>query len=333
MNTTRLRLSALLLSASLLSACGGDSDPGSEASTDAGSDASAVDASADASTPDASAADAGSDDSGTPAETCTGGTITSLSGKILDPAGDPITLDPASNPVTAKAQLCLENTAGNFSCLQPGAAGADGSYSVSVPASHHCSDRVALRALTTTDQPSTYYQLPIASLTGAVTLSAPQTLYTPEAATTSGADSSLQVTLADGSVFSPNTDVFFSLKTGAAFADLQAHKLSATDPLPLGVAAGDYDGMIVFAPEGNIQAAAGADSAEENRLRLNVGAAAAGTTVNVWGQGGLSCERAGDKIEEGVWQQLTATPLTVDASGFVELSLPCLNWVAWKAAE
>lgn len=326
MNTTRLCLSALLLSASILSACGGDSDPGSDqASTDAGSDASAVDASADASTPDASAADAGSDDSGTPAETCTGGTITSLSGKILDTAGAALS--------GAKAQLCLENTAGNFSCLQPGAAGADGSYSVSVPASHHCSDRVALRALTTTDQPSTYYQLPIASLTGAVTLSAPQTLYTPEAATTSGADSSLQLTLADGSIFSPNTDVFFSLKTGAAFADLQAHKLSATDPLPLGVTAGDYEGMIVFAPEGNIQAAASADSAEENRLRLNVGAAAAGTTVNVWGQGGLSCERAGEKIEEGVWQQLTAAPLTVDASGFVELSLPCLNWVAWKAAE
>ena len=90
-------------------------------------------------------------------------------------------------------------------------------------------------------------------------------------------------------------------------------------------------GLYTFSPEGNI-------SGDAFSMRFpNRTALAAGSSVELFAQGGLSCTLTGapDPIEEAEWEAFGTGTVSADGADIevdVANGLPCFNWFGYRAA-
>lgn len=238
---------------------------------------------------------------------CAARWVASISGRVIDQAGAPVG--------GATIQVCS-----GAGCRMPVKSCADGIFGVGMPENFTCTAFTALQ-VSHKGYASNHYRLKAAE-SGAVRLKAPVRLFALQPAT----EAAGVYSLAGGSQLTLGKD---RLVLPYGVDGIHSVSLSGADPRPLG-AADRFDGMLAFSPEVDV---VGEDEGPEaNRLRLKVGTAA-GAKVNVWIQAGDECRVQKTAISEGEWVPLNQAPLTVDAQGFIELTVPCLGWIGWTAIK
>ncbi|MEO1336401.1 MAG: hypothetical protein AAFV29_12195 [Myxococcota bacterium] len=266
---------------------------------------------------------------------CTDAFIASVGGSVQDQDGTVLEtmVDGAGAPISGPGnQLCIEQADGPPLCLRPVQTAA-GAFSIQIPSTDRCLTGAAMRVFPFDDQfTTTYCQIDFGSSPASdFAISMPLTMYEVEAPTTlppEGDGTTARTVVFNGGIEVDVTpDRFFPGVGG--YAGLQSRLIQSSDPVPCGAASQNFDGIVAFAPEGNIQDAGG--GGQGFPVRIPAGDLAEGAMVDLFVQGGLDCNlEDGSLVKEAEWVQFGTG--VVDANGMISGGrLPCFNWLAWRA--
>lgn len=234
----------------------------------------------------------------------------------------------------AKAQLCLRLSPGNLlRCLRPADAGADGVFTVEIPAEARCISHAALRVLLLDSRrATTYCEIDVADAPPVLRVEDPLVLFRTRPALAQppegDQDAARAITIDDGLTldlvprqFYSGGDTYDAIGGRRVPVDARGLCFLGEGPPP--------DGVYAFYPEGSVDAP-GAPVHVPNTTGL-----APGTTVELFVLGGLDCRGAnGRLLPEASWTvfgtgTVSADGATIDSDAGV--GLPCLTWMGYRA--
>ena len=343
---TKLLLLSLILGFAATECSDSDSSPDPSTNNNNTTADSGVVAEADAGfddTPDAGfdAADAGfepcrSDSLIVPdPPTCNAAYTAILRGTIEDQAGNPLDTQLGADnfPVAGPgSQVCIEQPNGPPKCLRPVQTCDGGYFEVTMVEDDRCIGAAVMRVFPYQPNFATSYcEVDFSSRTNSdFTISMPVTMYEIEAPTTlppEGDRSAVRtVVFADGIEVDIQPERFFAFLD--SYSEFRSRLIRPSDAAPCGTEAENFDGIVAFGPEGNVQSDGNGAGFP---IRIPAGDLTQGTDVELFVLGGLDCTlNDGTLVKEGDWVRFGTA--TVDANGMIAgATLPCFNWLAWRA--
>ncbi|MEM7677933.1 MAG: hypothetical protein AAF449_18195 [Myxococcota bacterium] len=271
-----------------------------------------------------------------PGVDCTDALITSVSGSVQDQNGDvlPTVTDGGGVVMSGPGnQLCIEQADGPPLCLRPVQTTDVGAFSIPVPETDRCLTGAAMRVFSFYDQfATTYCEIDFGSSPPTdFTVPMPFTMYEVQPPTTLpalGDSTEARTVVFEGGIEVDVTPNRFFPITGQ-YDSLQSRLIQTADPVPCDAASQNFDGVVAFSPEGNIQNTDGPGPGFP--VRIPAGDLPEGTMVDLFVQGGLDCRLEDDAlVKEAQWVQFGTG--TVDANGMISGGvMPCFNWLAWRA--
>lgn len=301
----------LLMLALVAAACGC-----SDESTDAGDAGDAGDVGDTLDTDD----DGGDGDAGEAIAECEQvAPTTSVSGRVLDEAGNPLG--------GAAAQMCVRlEISDRLICLAPALSDDDGRFEVSIPVAAQCASEATMRVLEPqADRATVYCHVALDEAGGALALEEPYTLVatTPASELPEYGDADAERTVIfDGGL---EVDVTPAELSGGedAYAELAA---VLVDPAAVDVCFVGDSGVFAlwaFSPESNVDAAPFAA-----RFPNSTGLAP-GTGVDLYVLGGLATTAmTREPLREGEWLRFSTATVSDDGAQIVaERGVPATTWV------
>lgn len=338
--TRRFKLLFVMLLPLGLAACGAESDDACTDCADAGDAApadsgSGTDATTDAATDaadDTTVEDVGEELDFTPDPSCTEGSwVVRVGGQVVDEAGAPLE--------GAKAQVCLRRAASEVAlCLRPTDVDSAGNFSVVLPESERCVERLSLRVIKTgSTLATTYCHVETAGAEADLVVAEPFTVFdTPEPVSRPPAGDSGAARDVDfgGLVVSVVPD---ELRNGASANGVEIYdELRAVVLDPSTVSSCMFDslaglrGVAGFDPEADV-----VDVSWNVTVVDPVGGLTPGATVEFFVLGGLEPKTdAGELIPEAEWVSggtgtVGDDGATITAAGVMS----GVNWLGWRLAE
>ena len=230
----------------------------------------------------------------------------------------------------AKVQTCVRTNAGQLLCLSPVDASAEGAFSATIPSTARCMHRATSRVLLPlTDNGTLYCEVELPLDAAVVDLDFDYTLFGTTPATTlpeRGDESAVRtVVFADGL----EIDVIPQQTFGDDYARLAAVAVAGSE-VPSCVHKGtlDFEAAYWFSPEGDV--------AGRFAMRIpNQTGLPAGTPVELWVQGGLTCAVDDTTLEEAAWMKFGTAEVDADGATITvdaENGLPCLGTFGYTVA-